>query len=592
MLHSQEFLSVCCRTLFVLFTVFVSLSSQAQPHAQLTASRLSGPAPLAVMFDATGTSHSDEQIDTFRELGYYFDFDDPGSGVWETSGLSKNSEIGAPLAAHVFDSPGEYSVAVRAQDYYGLWSDARLTITVTDPDNRYAATNTVLLSMGDDFSHGPSDAESLGNLTSWPAFESGKRYLLSQGDDFSALGQLRLDDVSNFYIGSFGVSGVKPRVSSVLVFMDEDNAASPPEHGVIEGLDSGGIAQINMFHHLLIYNNTLDADGATISSCGAVSWYPLNQPGTSSLSDWRWCSGLFVVGNQIDMRNQADSRQNGIQGGGKWLAILGNRSTNAREHTARIFYSFKTVVGHNEFTGINPTGGRHALKMHALGVDQWTDMLFPSGTAPLHRPRSQYLRIHNNRLGNEASPNAWTFQLAPQDDGSSGTVEGLQDVVVEANEFILSSATRADMQSLGSSITERGNSRAVGVWVTDIYPSNYPNDESWHGPYFIDDQVPLVSAPEERQESPLEEGLEEEVEEPEVAPSGGSEPPATPSPAPVSEPATVAEPTPAPGGGCTVAHPKGFDPMLPSLLLLSLLWYHRRLIPGTLYLYRNRNFHL
>ena len=571
MSQPKKILPVFLQTLFIFLGTLISLSTQGQPQALLTASRLSGPAPLAVMFDATGTIHSDQSIDTFRELGYYFDFDDSGSGVWETTGLSKNTETGAPLAAHVFDTPGVYSVAVRAQDYYGLWSDARLTITVADPDDIYAGINTVLMSMGDDFSHGPSDAQRLDNLVSWPIFESGKRYLLRQGDDFSSLGQLRLNDVSDFYLGSFGVSGIKPKVSSVLIFMDEDNAATPPQHGVVEGLDSDAINQINMFNHLLIYNNNLNADGATISNCGAVDWYPLNQPGTSNLSDWRWCSGLFVVDNTIDMRNQSVGRQNGIQGGGKWLALLGNRSTNAQEHTARIFYSYKSVVGHNELTGINPTGGRHALKMHAQGEGEWADMLFPNGTPPMHRPRSRYLRIHNNLLGNQASPNAWTFQLAPQDDGSSGTVEGLQDVVVEDNEFIFSVATVADMQTLGSRITERGSSRTMGVWVTDIHPSNYPNDESWHGPYFIDDQIPQVSAP-QAEERPVE----EETEESPVVTEGSSEPPADPAPVNAPEPPTIAEPTQTASGGCTVAHPQGYDPMLPSLLLLSLLWHYRR----------------
>jgi hypothetical protein len=483
----------CCVLLF--FAVFSTIVV-AQPTVRLEASRLSGPAPLAVLFDATATSHSDSNIDTFRQLGYYFDFDDVGSGNWATSGLSKNTETGGPLAAHVFDNPGNYRVAVRARDAAGLWSDAWINITVTDPNTVFSGSNTVVISRGSNFSGAPAGAQQIANASSWPTFRSNTRYLLKAGDDFSSLGQMFLRDVSDFQITSFG-SGAKPRVANVSITMDYNNAANPPRNGVVQNLETLSIREEIMFEHLLVYGNTLVGNGAGISNAGALTWYAENKRGSSSRSDWKWSSGFYVVENYVDMNNNYSGPRNPIQGGGKWWVALGNRSTDANEHTMRAFYTYKSVFGHNEFTGMNTTGGRHALKMHAMGTAEWSDYLFPNGSTTRIHPRSRYVRIHNNIIGNANSLNVWTMQVAPQDDGRSGTVEGLQDFLIESNTFVASSGvTMADIQTLGHNIIERGSNRQHDVWTTSSYPSNYPNDAYWHGPYFINDSVPAVSPPE------------------------------------------------------------------------------------------------
>lgn len=473
--------------MLLVFPAFVN----AQPAAQMTATRTSGPAPLAVLFDATGTTHSDSAINTFRQLGYYFDFDDPNSGVWSTNGLSKNREIGGPLAAHVFDRPGVYRVGVRAQDAQGRWSDAWQTITVTDPNTVYSGSNTVVISRGTDFTGAPSGALRIGNANSWPNFESGKRYLLKAGDDFRSLGRIYMEDVSDFQIGSFG-SGAKPMVSSVFISMDEDNAANPPRNGVVQNLNTISIRQQIMFNHLLVYKNTLIGTGAGISNGGAVDWYATNQRGTSSLADWKWCQGFFVVENHVDMNMDYTGPRNPIQGGGKWFTVLGNYSTNAREHTLRAFYTYRSIIGHNELTGLNERGAKHALKMHARGTQDWHDSMFPDGSTTINNPRSQYIRVHNNVLGNDRSLNSWTMQVAPQNDAS---LEGMQDVVVESNRFVASSSTLRDFQSLGNHVTERGNEITRGVYTVSSYPSNYPNSAFWHGPYYMGGQMPATSAP-------------------------------------------------------------------------------------------------
>src|SRR5262245_45132397 len=68
---------------------------------QLSPSRTNGVAPLAVFFDATGTTAT-STTRPFHDLDYTWTFGDPASGSRSTSGRSKNQAKGA-VAAHVFE---------------------------------------------------------------------------------------------------------------------------------------------------------------------------------------------------------------------------------------------------------------------------------------------------------------------------------------------------------------------------------------------------------------------------------------------------------------------------------------------------------
>ncbi|HEY9095584.1 MAG TPA: PKD domain-containing protein, partial [Hydrogenophaga sp.] len=87
--------------------------------AQLDATRISGTAPLAVQFDASGTTSSLGSQLPFHHVRYAFSFGDDRGQTWPASGLSKNLQSGGPLAAHVYDLPGTYQVRVRATDQAG-----------------------------------------------------------------------------------------------------------------------------------------------------------------------------------------------------------------------------------------------------------------------------------------------------------------------------------------------------------------------------------------------------------------------------------------------------------------------------------------
>src|SRR5262245_21438822 len=122
----------------MLILALIPVIGSAAPVARITASLVSGPAPLAVLFDATTTTDSNGSVDTFKDIGYKFTFGDPSSGTWTQSGKSKNEQIGAPLAAHVFESAGTFVVQVMAKDAAGASTTASVTVTVTAPDTYYA----------------------------------------------------------------------------------------------------------------------------------------------------------------------------------------------------------------------------------------------------------------------------------------------------------------------------------------------------------------------------------------------------------------------------------------------------------------------
>jgi PKD repeat protein len=80
--------------------------------AVIGADRLSGPAPLGIKFDGSGSTAIDDTI-----LDYYWDFGD-----------NQDSRLTAPF--HVYRNPGTYTVELRAVSAGGVEGYAQATVTV------------------------------------------------------------------------------------------------------------------------------------------------------------------------------------------------------------------------------------------------------------------------------------------------------------------------------------------------------------------------------------------------------------------------------------------------------------------------------
>lgn len=127
-----------------------------------------GVAPLYVHFDASTTTAVGLTSIPFHELYFYWTFGDSASGAtWgygTNAGAALKNEASGPIAAHVFETAGSYTVTLTA---YHLSSGGSLTIsapvtktiTVTAADTVFAGNNTVCISKVGDFVGAPAGVD-------------------------------------------------------------------------------------------------------------------------------------------------------------------------------------------------------------------------------------------------------------------------------------------------------------------------------------------------------------------------------------------------------------------------------------------------
>ena len=152
-----------------------------------------GVSPETIYFSAQQSDDPDcvdfsggsdiEACRTGQYFGYHFDFDDPDSGAFSTTGNSKNRQVGgAPRAAHTFVCDGEensrwnassqqceYAVKVRVQNPDGDWADACVDVSVRPQSVEYTPEETYCISSDSDFSLCPTGVPSENLLTDTPA---------------------------------------------------------------------------------------------------------------------------------------------------------------------------------------------------------------------------------------------------------------------------------------------------------------------------------------------------------------------------------------------------------------------------------------
>ncbi len=444
--------------------------------ARVVATRTSGTAPLAVLFDATTSTTSVAGRDPFREVTYGFDFCDERGETWAISGLPKSRQTGGPVAAHVFDVPGTYTVRVRASDDSGH-ADAFVTITVADPSTTFAAAGTVCVSTSSNFSGCPGGAAHLTALPSAFAY-SDKRVLLRRGESFGAVGVGHVH--RNVVVGAFGI-GAKPEVSTVEIGTGRVASAQFNDDVTIMDLAvMNGIVQHNSASRILLYRNDLTQPGAgrenQIVIGAALEYWAENDPWRNvPTSAFFYPREIFVVENQLRGANPTNLGL--FYGTMSRLALLGNDMVYAQQHTARIFGLHKGVIAHNALRGRSSDGIRHALKLHSGGLGTYADGY--QAASPGWATRQ--VVIANNLFGDPEDNNAWTVAIAPENGTSA---QGIEDVVVENNRFVRGASTVTDLILTGRRLTSRGNVRAdggpIGIGL-DGHGGALP--AAWKGPY-------------------------------------------------------------------------------------------------------------
>jgi PKD repeat protein len=384
------------RSLFILLVVveavsnsiFIPSSSIAAPQIQIAPSRTSCAAPCSIFFDASGTTSTAAASRPFHDLYYEWNFGDPQSGVWSFSGRSRNLAKG-PLAAHIFEAAGNYTVVLHVTDTAGGESSAQVGITVADTNTVFAG-KTRCLSTSQDFSGCPDGAEQvqssdLSAQETWLNAAGGRRLLLRRGSQWS--GEMDIRSAGPGMLGSFG-TGARPVISSsgtaVGIYADDWRVADLDLRG------SGSDQSIGVY---------------TRSAHGLVQRVRAENYMIGFHSSW----GDAAANRNILAENYSTGARYNIYYGGEATAVLGNDGTIASSHFMRTYYVNKMVIAHNKFHG----AGIHALKFHS-------DNQAISNIASL-------AVISDNDFRTDG---AWSVALGPQDAGSN---EPLLDIIFERN---------------------------------------------------------------------------------------------------------------------------------------------------------------
>ncbi|MGD2167371.1 MAG: PKD domain-containing protein [Gammaproteobacteria bacterium] len=459
--------------------VLFAMASQASPVADVEASTLSGPAPLPVFFDATGTTDTDSAVDTFRELGYRFEFDDSSAGDWAYSGLPKNEQIGGPLAAHVFENPGVYVVRMTAMNQAGESGSATLTVEVQDPDEVFPGKATECISRNDDFTGCPEGARQRSDARRWPAIRSDTRYLLHAGQDFSRLGDIEAGNIEHVQFGAFG-AGEKPLLESIRLQEGDPRRSGFTgnwiDHVTVMNLDVVDIKHETVGTNMLFFRNRL-VRGGMIEFSRARVYYSRQ---ARDLSGWRNSENIFFVENEID-RDFLGGGSSAITAEGRRLVVLGNSATRTPQHNVRLWQVSQAFVAHNRFDGRGRDMIRHCLKIHSHGLDPIItgDYADAEGVDQI----SSEIVIANNRCGGPDSTFQWMFEVGPQ---STRYAEGIEKVIVEDNRFMAGPEHVRDIVFRGREMIDRGNWNET-FDTTAVVQAHINNQlpEGWDGPYYF-----------------------------------------------------------------------------------------------------------
>jgi len=423
-------------------------AAAAAPTAAIDASRLNGPAPFAVFFDAAGPYlQGDEVGPEWHDHTFRWTFGDPGAGVWTISGASKNAALG-PEAAHVFDQPGTYQVGLVVSDQNGNSSTDAVTITVQDPDVIYGGNKTTCVSATGNFSGCPAGSSHV-TSSSFQAtantYPGNGRLLYRRGESFSGNGFV---PSGPGIIGAYGAANLpKPRInggigtnwSTGLVFMDLS----------FHGSSGNGVGAQRTQRNLLIYR--VETHGFTKGIAiieSTITFYRAKGETNVTIHD-----GVFVVDCVMEGAAEYSTFLAAAH-----LAVMGNEIGAVKnQHTMRGSFASPGVIQHNRF---GPQArAKSMLKMHAGSYDKPN-----TGAGGRYNQR---LVISRNTFG-KGNGN-WDVNIGPQ---NTTRDERIRDVIIERNFFTAGDFAQVQLNLWATRVHVRNNvflmNRGGGALVTGV----------------------------------------------------------------------------------------------------------------------------
>lgn len=191
--------------IFIFCCLWLNNFGQIQPNFR--ASVVEGVAPLTVFFDASQTTHDDDNVNIIHDLNYQWNFGDVYSGIWDFKPSSRNTPTGV-LTTHVFDSSGTFIIELEVSDFKGNSAIETIVIRVISPE-QYYESSTVCFSTNNDFEGCPENAQKVtfgdGDFSVAQAFVGDNRRLLFRnGDTILVNKPLYIKWAKNLTIGAFG----------------------------------------------------------------------------------------------------------------------------------------------------------------------------------------------------------------------------------------------------------------------------------------------------------------------------------------------------------------------------------------------------
>lgn len=327
--------------------------------------RFTGTAPLAVQFDATGTTMAAPGR-PFHDLEYRWDFGDPGSGTWargsRAGSSSKNAALG-PVAAHVYESPGTYLVTLTVTDGTNTVTNACTQIAALDPNAVYGGANTTCVNASGAVHAGCplipliyADSAACilaGRCVTQPSFDialatffgAGKRVLFKGGDTFTASNQTTYSGVGPAQVGSYG--GGQARINGSPGGNGYFFVALTSSDLRITNLEFDGSAtsaQVWMTFQNTAWSNVL-----------LLNNYVHNYANFLNGVDWASSGGFgfFVFGNRFETPDPTSLTDMTLVSQGSIIAIIGNNfaMNGIGQQVVRINHSNNFVVTDNDVSG-------------------------------------------------------------------------------------------------------------------------------------------------------------------------------------------------------------------------------------------------
>lgn len=414
-------------------STFTTAAQSSAITIGITRSATAGVAPLGVFFDAKATT-STHTTDHFRSLDFEWDFGDTGAGNWgygnqvSTTVRSRNKAIG-PVAAHVFETAGEYTVqltvrAVNPADDSIVTKTTTVAISVTDPDTVYAGTATVCISQTGNFTGAPSGSEQL-TLTTYSQVDAeieesaNRRILLRAGESWSSTNTTRLP--AGVLVGRYG-TGANPIITgtstSATPFVLENDDVRMVDITVLGTSTPPTYAQTGA-HSLIV--GTSDTAGAVLLRVVAknAKGTGFDAP-TSGQTGGVRASKVFFHDGEL-----GECRDNCFFGAIQNFSMQGNLLHDARfQHIVRMEHELGLILSHNTVRNAAAAKDYFAIRENWAGGEgnSW-----PATTY------GEYFIVADNII--EVTPVSGTtpdfvMQIGPQD----ASTEGRQrNYIVERN---------------------------------------------------------------------------------------------------------------------------------------------------------------